>query len=61
MTLYRNNDFEILLINWDKHQGSPIHNHADNGCVLKMMKGELFEKRFDSLNKTDKPIQETHF
>lgn len=35
--------FEIILICWDKNQKSPIHNHPENGCILKVLQGELTE------------------
>lgn len=51
--LYENEFFEILLICWDIGQCSPIHNHAENGCVLKMVEGELLEERYASLSESD--------
>lgn len=38
-----NDLFELILICWDKNQTSPIHNHPENGCILKVLQGELTE------------------
>ena len=49
IVLFRNNDFEILLICWDKNQYTSIHKHPKNGCVFKTLEGRLFEKRYKTL------------
>jgi cysteine dioxygenase len=38
-----NDLFEFILICWDKNQTSQIHNHPKNGCLMKILKGELTE------------------
>lgn len=38
--------FEIILICWDKNQKSPIHDHPENGCIVKILQGELTEDVF---------------
>jgi cysteine dioxygenase len=38
--------FEILILCWKPQQGSPVHNHAERGCVLKVLSGELTETQF---------------
>ncbi len=44
--LYRDELFEILVLVWDKNVESPVHDHPDNGCCLKILKGELKEIKF---------------
>lgn len=44
--LYTNNHFEIFLICWKENQESFIHNHPNQGCVLKLLDGELNEKLY---------------
>lgn len=44
--LYRDELFEILVLVWDKNVESPVHDHPDNGCCLKILKGELKETKF---------------
>lgn len=44
--VFSNNDFEILIITWDKNQKSEIHDHAHNGCYVKILSGELTEYLF---------------
>ena len=45
--IYRNNNFEMYLIYWDGKVVSTIHDHADNGCVFKVLSGELIENRYN--------------
>lgn len=39
-------DYEIYLIIWDIRSKTPIHDHADNGCWLKVLEGEVNEKKY---------------
>lgn len=48
--IYRNNNFEMYLIYWDGKVVSTIHDHADNGCVFKVLSGELIENRYNISN-----------
>lgn len=41
--LYRNKDLEIILISWLPGQHSKLHSHPKNGCILKVLEGELHE------------------
>ena len=41
--LYKNEDYELVLINWEKGSFTNLHNHPDNGCVLKVLDGKLYE------------------
>jgi hypothetical protein len=40
--LYSNNNYELLLLSWYKKM-SGFHNHPDNGCLLKVLEGKLYE------------------
>ena len=42
--VHRDKLFEIFLINWPHNYQSQIHNHAENGCLLKVLKGCLQER-----------------
>jgi cysteine dioxygenase len=42
--------FEIILICWKKGQRSKIHDHPENGCILKVLSGELRETRYKFIN-----------
>ena len=37
----------ILIICWKAGQGSPIHNHPAQGCIMRMLHGSLHESQFD--------------
>jgi len=40
--------FDIFIITWDYNQESKIHNHASQGCINKVLKGELIETIYDT-------------
>lgn len=42
--------FEIVLICWNKNQESPIHDHPNNGCLLKVLQGSLLENIYTNYN-----------
>lgn len=35
--------FEFVIICWNNNQRSQIHDHPDNGCILKVLQGDLSE------------------
>ena len=39
-------NFEIILICWKKGQKSKIHDHPENGCLMKLLEGNLCETRY---------------
>jgi cysteine dioxygenase len=39
----RNELFEVYVICWLGGQGSGIHNHSENGCLMKVLSGRLCE------------------
>ena len=47
---FRNDKFEILIICWNKGQKSCIHDHPDNGCLVKLVKGCLVEECYSKIN-----------
>lgn len=38
--------FTMLLLCWNKNQCSPIHDHSDSNCWVKVLHGELTETRY---------------
>jgi predicted metal-dependent enzyme (double-stranded beta helix superfamily) len=38
-----NSKFEIYIICWKPMQLSPIHDHSENGCIMKVLDGSLKE------------------
>ena len=44
--LFENKHIESYLIFWDPYSKSPIHNHATNGCYLKVLNGNIIEKKY---------------
>ncbi len=53
-TLFRTKKFEIRLLCWKPYQETPKHPHPENGCLMKILEGELIEKKF-----ANKSISET--
>ena len=45
--VYRDKDFEIFVVCWSENQGTQIHDHAANGCILKVLQGELTEYKYN--------------
>ena len=44
---YSNDKFELILICWNKDQITKIHSHSDNGCLMKILEGEIEEIIYD--------------
>lgn len=44
--VYQEDRFEIYLIRWAPGSKSKIHDHSEQGCVMKLLKGTLAETRF---------------
>lgn len=38
--------FNLLLLVWTPGKASPIHDHADSHCIMKVLKGRIHETRF---------------
>ena len=55
--LYRSDLFEIYVICWNPNKNTPIHNHPENGCLMKILNGVLVEYEYNKqLNLTKKNI-----
>jgi hypothetical protein len=46
--LYKNDMVEVLLLTWEPGYSTLPHNHAANGCWLKVLHGSLVETRYDT-------------
>jgi hypothetical protein len=42
--VYTSPNFDIFIISWCKDYITPLHSHPENGCILKILQGELLEK-----------------
>ncbi|KAK0099963.1 Cysteine dioxygenase [Cadophora gregata] len=42
-----NGKSNLLILVWTPSKGSPVHDHADAHCLMKVLKGKLKETRFD--------------
>ncbi len=50
--IYSNDKFELYLIFWSPYASSPIHDHPEQGCVMKLLSGQLIEEVFINKNNT---------
>lgn len=44
--VYRNSNYEIILITWLAGQKTKLHDHPKNGCIMKVLEGELKENLY---------------
>jgi len=45
--IYRNDDFELLLLCWEIGVETPIHGHAGQDCWVFQVSGEVTETRYE--------------
>ena len=45
--LFKNNLLDCYLIFWNKKAKSKIHDHSENGCYYKILKGSMCEYIYD--------------
>ena len=45
--LVKNSLMKVVLIYWKPGESTDIHGHPNGGGVLKILRGNLFEKRYD--------------
>lgn len=46
-----NGKFNLLILCWGEGHSSSVHDHADSHCFMKMLKGDLREKRYQYPNR----------
>jgi len=42
-TVFYNENLELVIITWLPGQKALLHNHPDNGCIFKILEGEIKE------------------
>ena len=45
VVVFRNAEFEVLLLCWKPQQASGFHKHSSNGCIMKVLEGTISEER----------------
>lgn len=55
---YSSKEFDMIIITWAEGNQCKIHNHPENGCSVKVLKGDVVEEQFDTKN--FKKISENH-
>ncbi|KAH6684296.1 putative cysteine dioxygenase [Halenospora varia] len=59
-----NGKSNLLVLVWSPGKGSPVHDHADSHCLMKVLRGTLKETRYDFPKNAKTPpkvIKETLF
>jgi cysteine dioxygenase len=41
--VFKNEDYELIIICWKKDQVSPIHDHSDQNCYFLVLEGDIQE------------------
>jgi cysteine dioxygenase len=55
---YKNNDFELLIMCWNKNQRSPIHDHDQSFSVEKIYSGQILCTNYQRINpETDEIVE----
>lgn len=44
--IHQNTNYEIVLIIWNSYVQTKIHDHPENGCVMKLLEGKLMEDSY---------------
>ncbi|MGC1379485.1 MAG: cysteine dioxygenase family protein [Candidatus Baltobacteraceae bacterium] len=52
---YRDERFEVVLLNWAPGAASPIHDHGDQHCWMAVLDGRLEVEDFERLDAGDVP------
>lgn len=45
--VYRNTNFEVFVVCWKPKQKTKIHDHSENGCLFKVLEGNIVEYRYN--------------
>lgn len=52
--LFKNNLYDIYLFIWSQNCDTKIHDHSENGCIMKVLDGELlttiYNKNLEKMN-----------
>lgn len=59
--IFRNDDFELILISWDKNICTNIHNHPKNGCIMKILEGTLKEEIYKENNQNNTLVKKNTY
>lgn len=51
--IYRSDDYELILLCWDKGASTPIHGHDGQKCWVYQIEGEISEIRYEKFNSGD--------
>ena len=63
--VYRDNNFEMFVVCWLPNQETKIHNHSEEGCLLKILEGniteELYNKNFVLQEKNNLALSDVRY
>lgn len=44
--VYNDDILEVVIICWNPHEESGAHDHPENGCLMRVMQGNLIETKY---------------
>jgi len=56
--VYNNKEYEMFIVSWMPYKKSTIHDHSENGCLYKILEGNLDEEKY-SFDKSLKLLEKT--
>ena len=49
--IFKKNDlFELVIITWDANQETRLHGHPENGCLFKVLQGNIDEYLYKNID-----------
>ena len=58
--LLSNNNMDVYLIVWFPGAETPIHDHPNGGCVVKLLKGQLTEIVYENIENSQAVLLKTN-
>ena len=46
--IFTEEKFDIHIITWNKYQKSKVHDHSQNGCIYKILMGNITERVYNA-------------
>jgi len=53
--------FTLMLLCWNQHESSPVHDHAQSECFMRVLEGSIIETQYRSpsfIDDVDAPLQD---
>ena len=54
--VYQSTELEMYIITWPINSESKIHDHPENGCIMKILSGEVLEEEYANISESPKYV-----